>query len=102
MHLSDKPTTARGVTRPLIHRGASGNMAMFAGRFIQGRMEGFEKDMKICLTAANSDAGSGVTQANLNATMVSRPRRSKSSTHLCHFIVELIQSARILSKIVID
>jgi hypothetical protein len=42
-------------------------MAMFAAMFIQGRMEGFEKDMKICLTPADSDAGSGVTHAYLPA-----------------------------------
>jgi hypothetical protein len=40
-------------------------MAMFAGRFVQGRMEGFEKEMRICLTPTVSDAG--VTHAYLPA-----------------------------------
>ena len=45
------------------HRGASGNTPVFAGKFIQGRLAGFEKDMKICLTPANLEVGSGVTHA---------------------------------------
>lgn len=32
------------------HRGAVDNMAAFAPRFIQARMDGFEKDIRICLT----------------------------------------------------
>jgi len=46
-----------------VHRGAAGNTAVFAGRFVQGRLGGFEKDMKICLTPANLEAGSGLTHA---------------------------------------
>ncbi len=46
-----------------IHRGAIGNTAEFAGRFIQGRLVGFEKDMQICLTPVESKARSGVTHA---------------------------------------
>lgn len=33
------------------HRDAAGDLAAFARRFIEGRLEGFEKDMKICLRA---------------------------------------------------
>ncbi len=46
-----------------IHRGAVGNTAEFAAKFIQGRFVGFEKDMKICLTRVRSEARSGFTHA---------------------------------------
>lgn len=32
------------------HRGSAGNMLLFAQRFVDGRMAGFNKDMEICLT----------------------------------------------------
>ena len=32
------------------HRGAAADMPTFAGEFIRGRLAGFEKDMRICLT----------------------------------------------------
>lgn len=46
-----------------IHRGAMGNTALFAAEFIQGRLVGFEKDMKICLTPVKSEGRSGLTHA---------------------------------------
>lgn len=35
------------------HRGAVGDMPAFAARFLKGRMEGFSKDMRICLTGVS-------------------------------------------------
>jgi hypothetical protein len=46
-----------------IHRMANGNTAVFAPKFIRGRIEGFEKDMQICLTPAKRKGGAGVTHA---------------------------------------
>jgi len=40
-----------------IHRGASGDMAVFAARFVLARLSGFEKDMKICLTPTRLEPG---------------------------------------------
>lgn len=45
------------------HRGAMGNIAVFAPKFIRGRMAGFQKDMKICLTPAESETRPGLTHA---------------------------------------
>lgn len=45
------------------HRGANGNTGVFAAKFIKGRLSGFEKDMKICLTPIKSESRSGVTHA---------------------------------------
>ncbi len=45
------------------HRGATEDTAKFAGRFIKGRLIGFEKDMQICLTPVKSKTGSGITHA---------------------------------------
>ena len=49
------------------HRGAKGDIAKFARQFIKGRLEGFEKDMRICLTPIKLKTGSGVTHAYLPA-----------------------------------
>lgn len=42
-------------------------MAVFAPRFIQGRLEGFEKDMKICLTPMGLESSKAPTHAYLPA-----------------------------------
>jgi hypothetical protein len=47
----------------LSHRGASNDRAQFATRFIRGRLSGFEKDMRICLTPARSSSSSRITHA---------------------------------------
>lgn len=49
--------------RRTIHRGASGEVAEFAPRFIAGRLSGFDKDMRICLTSVESEDRSGPTHA---------------------------------------
>jgi len=41
-----------GVASDSVHRGAGESIGSFAPRFIMGRLEGFTKDMKICLTPA--------------------------------------------------
>lgn len=46
-----------------IHRGALGNVSEFAPKFIRGRLGGFDKDMKICLTPVKSEDRSGFTHA---------------------------------------
>lgn len=46
-----------------LHRGAHGNATVFAERFIRGRLFGFEKDMRICLTGAPRTDGAGLTHA---------------------------------------
>jgi hypothetical protein len=46
-----------------IHRGAIGDTGTFADKFIQGRLVGFEKDMRICLTAVDSGSRAGATHA---------------------------------------
>ena len=45
------------------HRGAIDDIAQFADRFIKGRLAGFEKDMRICLTPINSPSRKGKTHA---------------------------------------
>lgn len=50
-------------TRRRLHRGAADDMPTFATRFLQGRMEGFSKDMRICLTGTPSPVGAGQTHA---------------------------------------
>ncbi len=45
------------------HRGAANSMALFAPQFIEGRLGGFEKDMRICLTSIESEAGNKKTVA---------------------------------------
>lgn len=45
------------------HRGAIDQPAVFVQRFIGGRLAGFEKDMKICLTPIPSDTRPGPTHA---------------------------------------
>jgi hypothetical protein len=58
----------RGKAAARLHRGAKNDMARFAPRFIRARMSGFEKDMRICLTATeNRGASSGITHAYLPA-----------------------------------
>ncbi len=42
-------------------------MAVFARRYVEGRLSGFEKDMKICLTPTKIGTGSRVTHAYLPA-----------------------------------
>lgn len=49
------------------HRGAMGNMALFAARFVKGRLDGFEKDMKICLSPMYIDSSKPPTHAYLPA-----------------------------------
>lgn len=48
---------------PTIHRGAEGDAARFADRFIAGRVQGFRKDMRICLTSEPKPDGRGFTCA---------------------------------------
>lgn len=62
---SDK-TQERAASTPT-HRGAAGNIAVFAVRFIDGRLEGFEKDMKICLTPMRLETSKEPTHAYLPA-----------------------------------
>ena len=45
------------------HRGASGNEAAFARRFLGGRLAGFQKDIRICLTGVRAKNRSGITHA---------------------------------------
>jgi hypothetical protein len=45
------------------HRGATNDIATFAPRFLTGRLQGFEKDMKICLTGVPSTTGLKNTHA---------------------------------------
>jgi hypothetical protein len=45
------------------HRGAAQNLAEFAVRFVDGRLNGFEKDMSICLTPVELPSGRGKTHA---------------------------------------
>jgi hypothetical protein len=42
--------------RPL-HRGAPTDMALFAKKFLSGRLGGFEKDIRICLTGTKTNDG---------------------------------------------
>ena len=46
-----------------LHRGLADQQGAFAERFILGRMSGFEKDIKICLTAVPSTDRKGLTHA---------------------------------------
>src|SRR4051812_46415777 len=59
------PTRDR--TKSRAHRGAGENIAAFAARFIDGRLEGFEKDMKICLTPTRLESSKDPTHAYLPA-----------------------------------
>jgi hypothetical protein len=45
------------------HRGAPESIAQFAPRFIEGRLVGFEKDMRICLTPVPSPVENKTTVA---------------------------------------
>jgi hypothetical protein len=53
------------------HRGANGDTAVFASNFVEGRLAGYEKDMRICLTPVQSEDGSGLTHAYLPALAAS-------------------------------
>lgn len=45
------------------HRGAAEDRATFARKFLLGRLEGFEKDMRICLTPLHIEGASAPTHA---------------------------------------
>lgn len=49
--------------RRLPHRGAANNPALFATDFLKSRLNGFKKDMGICLTGRPSEARSSLTHA---------------------------------------
>lgn len=53
----------------LPHRGANGDMAKFASKFLEQRLEGFEKDMQICLAGTKSKTSHGITHAYFPALM---------------------------------
>lgn len=53
-------------TKPA-HRGAAADMPAFADRFIQARLQGFEKEMKVCLTPMRSESSKAPTHAYLPA-----------------------------------
>ncbi len=60
---------AVGQSRPP-HRGANGCTVEFATDFVQGRLKGFAKDMRICLTGVPRDDGKrGQTHAYFPALM---------------------------------
>lgn len=46
-----------------LHRGAPNDPARFAREFLRARAEGFEKDMRICLTGTASETRLGLTHA---------------------------------------
>jgi hypothetical protein len=45
------------------HRGAVGSNSAFARRFLQSRLAGFEKDIRICLTGIRAKTRPGITHA---------------------------------------
>jgi hypothetical protein len=45
------------------HRGSPENIAEFAAKFIKGRLLGFSKDMRVCLTPIKSTTRDGLTHA---------------------------------------
>ena len=49
--------------RKLSHRGAADDRRKFAAAFLKGRLAGFEKDMRICLTGIPSEVRPGLTHA---------------------------------------
>lgn len=51
------------------HRGASGDMVLFAQRFLEARFSGFMKDIEICLTGRPADWRPGLTYAYFPALM---------------------------------
>lgn len=51
------------MARATVQRGASGDIGAFAAAFVRGRLVGFEKDMKICLTPVPRADGTGKTYA---------------------------------------
>jgi hypothetical protein len=44
-------------------RGTQNDMAVFAKNFVHSRLDGFEKDIQICLTPIPSTVRAGVTHA---------------------------------------
>jgi hypothetical protein len=62
------PASRMGTKRER-HRGAGHDMTKFAPLFLASRLEGFAKDMKICLTGIPSNARSGSTHAYFPALM---------------------------------
>ena len=54
---------SRKYDRRLPHRGTADDQAKFATDFLKGRLAGFEKDMRICLTGIPSEVRSGLTHA---------------------------------------
>jgi hypothetical protein len=65
--MSGSDRTRERIASTLTHRGAAGNIAVFAARFIQGRLEGYEKDMKICLRPMHLELSKDPTHAYLPA-----------------------------------
>jgi len=59
----------RGPASRLLHRGAEGNTVEFARSFLTSRLEGFEKDMHICLKGVKAKGQSRVTHAYFPALM---------------------------------
>lgn len=51
------------------HRGAGGDLALFAQRFLEDRFAGFNKDIAICLTGRPAEGRSGLTYAYFPALM---------------------------------
>lgn len=51
------------------HRGAVGDVALFAQRFLEARLAGFTKDIEICLTGRPADWRPGLTYAYFPALM---------------------------------
>lgn len=45
------------------HRGAPSEPVLFARRFVEGRLSGFAKDMRICLTATKLESSAKLTHA---------------------------------------
>jgi hypothetical protein len=45
------------------HRGAGDDLSRFAMKLVRSRLDGFQKDIRICLTPAKSKGGSGITHA---------------------------------------
>lgn len=58
--MSHAPPPRRTKSR---YRGSGGDLQVFAPRFIEGRMQGFEKDMSICLAGIPTSEGGGLTHA---------------------------------------
>lgn len=89
-------------------RGSEGELAKFAAKFLRGRLEGFEKDMTICLTGIPDPRRAGKTHAYFPALMACcsmleyvacfyrGPSRSKKTT----FIADWRDIARFLNAFI--